>query len=50
MKATVIEHRRQADFVYGSFTVYVKKYEIIIRGVLKKKHTMSKYMTINLRK
>lgn len=45
MKGSIIEYRNINDFRFNSFTVYVKRDEIIIRGILKS-GASSKYMLI----
>ena len=41
---SVIQHRNFNDFKYGSFTVYVTKKEIVIRGILKRDSASSLYI------
>jgi len=45
-KWSVVEYRNIKDFHYGSFTVYLRANEIIIRGILKKSNASGKYMLI----
>jgi len=45
-KWSVIQYRNYDDFVYGSFSSYVTKQDVVIRGVLKKTHNNSLYMMI----
>ena len=44
---SIKQFRNFNDFTFGSFTSYVTKNQIIIRGTLKKKNCVSKYMEIN---
>lgn len=47
VKYSVKQFRNYNDFAFGSFTSYVTENQIIIRGMLKKKNCISKYMEIN---
>lgn len=50
MKHSVIQYRGYDDFKFGSFSIYVTKNEVVIRGILKKNNSSSLYMMIRSEK
>jgi len=46
MKWKTRQFRNYNDFKFGSFSIYVKEKEVVIRGILKKSNNPSLYMIV----